>query len=84
MNDSQKRLNQVQFIYPAEEKNDAEIIRRSISTTMDVLNRRYGLQSPADCRVILMTGWQMFLETGAPGLMKLYLPVIKMSAGEKI
>lgn len=76
-------INQVQFYYPADEENDIAVIRRAISTTIEVLYHRYGLQPPADCRVILMTGWRMFLETGAPGLMKLTLPLIKLLQGKR-
>jgi hypothetical protein len=79
----QETIDQVELIYPADEEKDAEIIRRAISTAVDVLNRRYGLQPPSDCRVILMTGWQMFLETGAPGYMKLLLPLIKLLQGNR-
>ena len=76
-------IDRIQFYYPREEENDAVVIRRAISTTVDELNHRFALQPPAKCRVILMTGWQMFLETGAPGLMKLYLPLIKLLQGKR-
>ena len=79
----QETIEQVQFFYPPEEKSDAVIIRKAISTTIEVLNQRYGLQPPDNCRVILMTGWQMFLDNASPGLMKLTLPLIKMLQGKR-
>jgi hypothetical protein len=78
-----EKINQITFYYSAEEQHDAEIIRKAISKITDVLSNQYNLHPPADCRVILMTDWHMFLEEGAPPLMKIFLPLIESLQGKR-
>ena len=78
-----EKIDQISFYYPVGEQHDAEILRSAILKVTETLSSRYNLQTPADCRVILMTDWHMFLAEGAPPLMKIFLPVIEALQGKR-
>ena len=78
-----EKIDQISFYYPVDEQHDAEILRTAITRITETLSSRYNLKTPADCRVILMTDWHMFLAEGAPPLMKIFLPVIEALQGKR-
>jgi hypothetical protein len=59
--------------YDAEQQNAAQLIGMACDRSVQLINQRWGLAPPADCRVYVMTSWQHFLFHSAPWPWKVYL-----------
>jgi hypothetical protein len=61
------------LFYDAEEQEAARIIGIACERSVGLLNQRWGLATPDDCRVYVMPSWLRFLFLSAPGPWKVYL-----------
>ena len=59
--------------YAPEEQEAARIIGSACERTVALLQQRWGLSPPADCRVYVMTSWSSFLFSSATCPWKAYL-----------
>ncbi len=61
------------IFYDAEERESASIIGMACERSVGLLRQRWGLATPGDCRVYVMTSWLGFLFHSAPWPWKVYL-----------
>jgi hypothetical protein len=63
----------LRLCYAPEEQEAARIVRLACERTVGLLRQRWGLTTPDDCRVYVMTSWSSFLLHSAPWPWKVYL-----------
>ena len=61
-----KEVAGLQLYYAPEEAETAEIIARACVRSLDIIQERWGLRTPAECRIYVMTSWREFLFHAAP------------------
>jgi hypothetical protein len=63
----------LRLFYDAEERESARIVGMACKRSVALLQQRWGLATPGDCRVYVMTSWLGFLIHSAPWPWKVYL-----------
>jgi hypothetical protein len=63
----------LRLCYAPEEEEAAQIIGSACERTVQLLNERWRLRTPDDCRVYVMTSWSSFLFQSAPWPWNAYL-----------
>lgn len=61
------------LFYAAEEQAAARVIGMACEKSVQLIHQRWGLATPEDCRVYVMTAWLRFLFHSAPWPWKAYL-----------
>mgnify|MGYP001037345838 FL=1 len=62
--------------YPPGEEASAGWIRAACERSVKLIQTRWGLAAPSDCRVYVMTSWRQFLFHSAPWYLKPYLVAV--------
>ena len=62
--------------YPTGEEETAGLIRAACEKSVNLIQTRWGLAAPPDCRVYVMTSWRQFLFHSAPWYLKPYLVAV--------
>ncbi|RPI86183.1 MAG: hypothetical protein EHM41_09350, partial [Chloroflexi bacterium] len=74
----------LRFFYDSEEQKAARIIGSACQKSVQLIQQCWGLKTPEDCRVYVMTSWLRFLFQSAPWHWKIYigltLPFVAMRA----
>jgi hypothetical protein len=63
----------LRLFYDPQEVEAARLIGKACEKSAQLLQRRWGLDPPGDCRVYVMTSWSHFLFHSAPWHWKIYL-----------
>ncbi len=63
----------IDLSYAPQESEDARIIAAACERSVHVMQQCWGLRTPEDCRVYVMTSWKQFLFDSAPWPWKAYL-----------
>ena len=63
----------LRLLYEPEEQEAARVIGMACERSVQLIYQRWGLATPEDCRVYVMTSWLRFLFHSAPWLWKGYL-----------
>jgi hypothetical protein len=72
----QKHIAGLILCYDAEENQAVSIIEAACARSVRLIQERWGLAIPPDCRVYVMTSWSRFLFQAAPGLWKAYIGLV--------
>ena len=65
----------LRLFYDFEDQEAAQVIKTACESTVLLIHHRWGLGTPEDCRVYVMTSWPRFLFHSAPWLWKIYLAI---------
>ncbi len=65
--------NGVHIYFDPEEQGTAEIIQHACERSIRIIKEQWGLESPKDCRVYVMTSWANFIFHSAPWHWKILL-----------
>ena len=68
--------NGITIYFEAEDSPTAEIIRPTVAQTARVLEDRYGVEQPRQCRVYVMRSWQRMFFHAAPLHLKFYFALL--------
>jgi hypothetical protein len=68
-----KRIADLCIFYDQQEQEAAAFIHKAIEKSVNLLQQRWRLTIPPDCRVYIMTNWLSFLFQSAPWPWKIYL-----------
>lgn len=75
----------LRLYYDAEEQDAAQLVGRACERSVALFQERWGLETPEDCRVYVMTSWMGFLLQSTPwpwkGYVILTLPLVALRAG---
>lgn len=63
----------VHIYFDPEERDTAEIVQQACEETIEIIGEEWGLRSPEDCRVYVMTSWANFIFHSAPWHWKILL-----------
>lgn len=69
-------IHGMRLFYDPQEQETAGLVGAAMGKSAALLSRRWGLGTPADCRVYVMTSWPRFLFHAAPWAWKVYLALI--------
>lgn len=68
-------INGLTLFFDAEERDAAELIQQACAKSVPLIHKNWGLKSPQDCRVYVMTSWLRFAFHSAPWPQKILLAV---------
>ncbi|MCL4562009.1 MAG: hypothetical protein M1281_15540 [Chloroflexi bacterium] len=68
-----KTINGVRVIFDSREQATADLIADSAAQALHLIQESWGLRSPEDCRIYVMTSWWGFFFQSAPWLWKIML-----------
>jgi hypothetical protein len=68
-------INGLALFFGAEEQNAAELIRQACERSVRLIQEHWGLDTPKDCRIYVMTSWLGFVFRSAPWPWKILLAV---------
>jgi hypothetical protein len=63
------------LFFDAKEQEAAELVDGACEQSIELIHRLWGLETPADCRVYVMTSWPSFLFHSAPWPWRIWLGV---------
>ena len=63
------------LFFDAEEREAADLVGGACERSVELIHRLWGLETPADCRVYVMTSWRSFLFQSAPWPWRIWLAV---------
>lgn len=66
-------INGLTLFFDAEERDAAELIRQACEKSVRLIHENWGLDTPQDCRVYVMTSWLRFVFHSAPWPRKILL-----------
>lgn len=69
----QLRIVGLDLYYEPQEQDSARLIGAACEKSVQLIQQRYGLPAPRDCRVYVLTSWRRFLFHSDPWLSKVYL-----------
>ena len=61
------------LFFDAKEQEAAELVEGACEQSIELIHRLWGLETPADCRVYVMTSWPSFLFHSAPWSWRIWL-----------
>jgi hypothetical protein len=70
---NEKNVADIHLFYEPAEHETAALLEIAIPRSVELLQQRWGLPVPADCRVYVMTSWAQFFFHPAKWPMKIYL-----------
>jgi len=65
--------NGLHIYFDPEEQGTAEIVQHACERSIHIIKEQWGLESPKDCRVYVMTSWASFIFHSAPWHWKILL-----------
>lgn len=65
--------NDIPVVYDAGEQDTAELISDATATVLHLVQESWGLESPEDCRIYVMTSWWGFFFRSAPWFWRILL-----------
>jgi len=63
------------LFFDAKEQEAAELVEGACEQSIELIHRLWGLETPADCRVYVMTSWPSFLFHSTPWSWRIWLGV---------
>jgi len=63
------------LFFDAKEQEAAELVEGACEQSIELIHRLWGLETPADCRVYVMTSWPSFLSHSTPWSWRIWLGV---------
>jgi hypothetical protein len=72
----QKQIAGLILCYDAQENEAASIIGAACERSVRLIHKRWGLATPRNCRVYVMTSWSRFLFQATPGIWKAYIALV--------
>lgn len=63
------------LLFDAEEREAADLVGGACERSVELIHRLWGLETPADCRVYIMTSWRSFLFQSSPWPWRIWLAV---------
>jgi hypothetical protein len=70
-----KSIDGLKIYYEPENADAAELVGGACEKTITLLAEHWGLKTPADCRVYVMTSWEWYLWHSSPPLWKVLLAI---------
>jgi hypothetical protein len=70
-----RSIGSLTLYFDAEEKAAAELIGNACERSVELIGELWGLKTPAECRVYVMTSWPLFLFHSAPWPWRIYLAI---------
>lgn len=66
-------IDGITLLYDARQREDAQIIAEACESTIAILHNHWGLRTPDNCRVYVMTSWLRFVFQSAPWSRRVWL-----------
>jgi hypothetical protein len=68
-------VNGISVFFDKKEQDSAELISHACKKSIQLIHSKWGVKTPADCRVYVMTSWLQFVFHSAPWVQKILLGI---------